>query len=125
MARNRIAQRRRRREEAEFKRLEALASAGGQNVARVAHHEIGHSALLWFQRAAGVFESVTVVQVGDKLGLTRNKWPAQKTRAQMRALICVQIAGKVAEERAFETSLLHGVDQQNWIRTARAVLLIS
>uniref|UniRef100_A0A914HCR4 Uncharacterized protein n=1 Tax=Globodera rostochiensis TaxID=31243 RepID=A0A914HCR4_GLORO len=69
--------------------------------------------------------SVTVVQVGDKLGLTRNKWPAQKTRAQMRALICAQIAGKVAEERAFETSLYHGVDQQNWLRTARALVRAS
>ncbi|KAI3411735.1 hypothetical protein GPALN_001802 [Globodera pallida] len=124
MSRSRIAQRRRRREEREFQRLKELAEAGEQNRARVAHHEMGHSALLWFQRAAGEFVSVTIVQHAVTLGLTRSQWPAQKTRAEMKALLSVQIAGRVAEERAFDGSFYHGDDasgdQHNWTRTARA-----
>ncbi|KAI3415526.1 hypothetical protein GPALN_005132 [Globodera pallida] len=93
------AQMLRQREEADFRRQEALAKAGtdGYNKARVAHHEMGHSALLWFQRKAGVFESTTVVPIGDDEGLTTSIWHTQMTRAEMKALLCVQMAGGVSK----------------------------
>uniref|UniRef100_A0A183BZU7 Peptidase_M41 domain-containing protein n=1 Tax=Globodera pallida TaxID=36090 RepID=A0A183BZU7_GLOPA len=127
-----IAQRRRAREELEFRRQEALARNWDDNYnkARVAHHEMGHSALLWFQRHAGVFISASVVRnpndVND-LGRTRSSIPRQMTRAQMKALLAVQLGGQVAELRAFDRSVGHGNgtagdDEHNWTRTARALV---
>uniref|UniRef100_A0A914HDL3 Peptidase M41 domain-containing protein n=1 Tax=Globodera rostochiensis TaxID=31243 RepID=A0A914HDL3_GLORO len=118
--RQRLAQRLRQREEADFRRLEALARAGneGYNKARVAHHEMGHSALLWFQREAGVFESTTVVPNGDDEGLTVSWTHTQMTRAEMKALLCVQMAGRVADWAviASRTELKHEVDEtKRWI----------
>uniref|UniRef100_A0A914HU36 Peptidase M41 domain-containing protein n=1 Tax=Globodera rostochiensis TaxID=31243 RepID=A0A914HU36_GLORO len=126
-ARQRAA-RLRARQEAEFKRLERLALAWdpAYNKCRVTIHETGHCFLLWNQRAAGVLESTTVVPAETTDGLTRSEWPWQLTRAQLTAMLRVQLGGRCAEEIAFGgVSMGHGTpeagDEHKWRRTARAV----
>uniref|UniRef100_A0A183CLI2 Peptidase_M41 domain-containing protein n=1 Tax=Globodera pallida TaxID=36090 RepID=A0A183CLI2_GLOPA len=126
----RRAQRLRRREEAAFEEQEALVLVGNpaNNKGRVAHHEMGHSFMLWFQREAGEFVRTTVVVHGDDDGATTSDVSVHKTRGEMWALLCVQIGGRVAEELAFNgQNMGHGNDeagdQYNWSRTARTAQL--
>uniref|UniRef100_A0A183CKY2 Peptidase_M1 domain-containing protein n=1 Tax=Globodera pallida TaxID=36090 RepID=A0A183CKY2_GLOPA len=49
------------RKRRQFEALMALARRGAYNGARISCHELGHSALLWYQQNAGAFVKVTVV----------------------------------------------------------------
>uniref|UniRef100_A0A183BPF0 Peptidase_M41 domain-containing protein n=1 Tax=Globodera pallida TaxID=36090 RepID=A0A183BPF0_GLOPA len=115
------AMKRHQRQRRQFMAGMEAARGGVYNTARVAIHELGHSAILWFHEAAGAFEEVTVVPTAQYDGLTTSTWKVQKTRAEMRASIATDLGGRCAEEYFFGESIGHVSDESEWKKMAMKV----
>lgn len=71
----------------------------------VAHHEAGHATVAWFLPGADPVHKVTILPRGQALGMTEQLPAVERhnfARAYLQARIAVMLAGRTAEEIAFD-----------------------